>query len=129
MSGIKVLIVDTQETVRQGLRTVLQLTEDLEVVGDAASGSEAIRLTEELRPQVMVIDMMISIEDGLRAIKEIKRRYPDIGVVLLTSCAGITTGGRLQEYKIDAIVEKESAVQILVQTIRQFVGQKKEKSK
>jgi DNA-binding NarL/FixJ family response regulator len=120
MSGIKILIVDTQETVRQGLRTILQLEEDLDVLGEAADGTGAIRMTDELEPQVIVMDMMISIDEGLQAIKKIKRRYPEISVVLLTSCTGITTGGWRREHGIDAIVEKEAAIHTLVRTIRRI---------
>ncbi len=63
--AIRVLIVDDHAVVRQGLRMFLALDPDLDVVGDAENGSEALRLAKELRPDVVLMDMLMPVMDGV----------------------------------------------------------------
>ena len=82
---IRVLITDDHGVVRQGLRMYLSLDGDLDVVGEARDGAEAVRLARELRPDVVLMDLVMPGMDGIEATKEIKAGLPDVEVVALTS--------------------------------------------
>jgi DNA-binding NarL/FixJ family response regulator len=83
--AIRVLIVDDHAVVRQGLRMFLALDPDLDVVGDAENGSEALRLAKELRPDVVLMDMLMPVMDGVAATGAIRQALPDTEVIALTS--------------------------------------------
>src|SRR5919199_2923392 len=83
--SIRVLVADDHEVVRQGLRTFLELDPELEVVGDAADGREAVRLANRLRPDVVLMDLLMPEMDGIAATRIIRRELPDTEVVALTS--------------------------------------------
>ncbi len=83
--GIRVLIADDHAVVRQGLRTFLQLQDDIEVVGEASDGTEAVRLAAELLPDVVVMDLVMPAKDGIEATREIKALTPSTRVLVLTS--------------------------------------------
>jgi two-component system, NarL family, response regulator LiaR len=82
---IRVLIVDDHAVVRQGLQMFLGLDPDIEVVGEAADGREAIRLTENLHPDVVLMDLLMPVMDGHAATETIRQRMPDVEVIALTS--------------------------------------------
>lgn len=82
---IKVLIVDDQLLVRQGLATLLALEEDLEVVGQAGDGEEAISQVGFLQPDVVLMDMRMPKKTGVEATQEIQKRYPAVKVLVLTT--------------------------------------------
>jgi two-component system, NarL family, response regulator LiaR len=82
---IRVLITDDHGVVRQGLRMYLSLDGDLEVVGEARDGHEAVRLAGELEPDVVLMDLVMPGMDGIEATREIKAGLPDVEVVALTS--------------------------------------------
>jgi DNA-binding NarL/FixJ family response regulator len=82
---IKVLLVDDHSVVRQGLRMFLNLEEGLEVVGEAENGAEALERIGELRPDVVLMDLMMPVMDGIEAIEKAKTQYPDVELVALTS--------------------------------------------
>lgn len=82
---IRILIVDDHSVVRQGLRMFLRLDPDFEVVGEAADGAEAVRLTAELRPHVVLMDLLMPVMDGISAIAAIRRETPESEVLALTS--------------------------------------------
>jgi NarL family two-component system response regulator LiaR len=81
---IRVLIADDHGVVRQGLRYLLEKQPDLEVVGEAGDGAEAVRLAEELRPDVVLLDLLMPVMDGVEALAEIGR-LPEVRVVVLSS--------------------------------------------
>ncbi len=82
---IRVLIVDDHALVRQGLRLFLRTDPDLEVVGEAGDGEEAVRLAAELRPDVVLMDLLLPKLDGIRATEAVRKTLPDTQVVALTS--------------------------------------------
>jgi DNA-binding NarL/FixJ family response regulator len=82
---IRILIADDHEMVRQGLRTFLELDPELEVVGEAADGREAVRLAHRLRPAVVLMDLLMPELDGIAATQLIRQELPDTEVVALTS--------------------------------------------
>ena len=82
---IRLLLVDDHTVVRQGLNMVLSLEPDLDVVGEAGNGREAVEQVEKLNPQVVLMDLLMPVMDGVSAIRAIKQGYPEIEVVALTS--------------------------------------------
>ncbi|NLE99812.1 MAG: response regulator transcription factor [Anaerolineales bacterium] len=82
---IRVLLVDDHAVVRSGLSAFLLAFDDLELVGQAGSGEEAVRLAEQLRPDVVLMDLVMPGMDGAAATQRIRERRPDIQVIALTS--------------------------------------------
>jgi DNA-binding NarL/FixJ family response regulator len=85
--AIRILVVDDHAVVREGLRTYLALQDGLEVVGEAADGEEAVREAERLRPDVVLMDLVMPRLDGTGAMRELRRRMPEVRVIVLTSYA------------------------------------------
>ncbi len=83
--AIRILIADDHSVVRQGLRMFLGLDPELEVVGEAPNGAEALRLARELKPDVVLMDLLMPVMDGITAIGAIRRELPDTEVIALTS--------------------------------------------
>jgi len=83
--SIRVLIVDDHSVVREGLRTFLELQDGIDVAGEAADGHEAIGEAERLRPDVVLMDLVMPRLDGAAAMRELRRRVPATRVIILTS--------------------------------------------
>jgi two-component system, NarL family, response regulator LiaR len=83
--SIRILIADDHSVVRQGLKMFLGLDPELEVVGEAANGEEAVRKSAELRPDVVLMDLLMPKMDGVTATATIRRAQPDTEVIALTS--------------------------------------------
>lgn len=84
---IRVLIVDDHAVVRGGLSKFLQVHKDLELVGEAENGAEAVRLTRQLQPNVVLMDLKMPEMDGVVATREIRSKHPSVRVIVLTSFA------------------------------------------
>lgn len=82
---IRVLIVDDHHVVRRGLLFFLKTQKDIEVVGEAKNGREAIEFAEKLKPDIILMDLVMPEIDGIQATKRIKTKYPKIEVLMLTS--------------------------------------------
>lgn len=82
---IRVIVVDDHTVVRGGLRLFLLAFEDLELVGEASNGKEALRLCEQLEPDVALMDLVMPVMNGVQATQEIRERCPQIQVIALTS--------------------------------------------
>jgi two-component system, NarL family, response regulator LiaR len=85
--SIRILVVDDHAVVREGLRTFLELQQEFEVVGEAGDGEEAVRLAEQLRPDVILMDLVMPGLDGVGAMQRLRRRLPKCRVIVLTSFA------------------------------------------
>jgi len=83
--SIRILIVDDHAVVRQGLKMFLALDDELQVVGEAANGEEAVRRARELAPDVVLMDLLMPQMDGIAATEVIRRELPDVEVIALTS--------------------------------------------
>ncbi len=83
---IRVLIADDHKLFRQGLISLMKTRSDLvNVVGEAETGREAVRLAEQLRPDIVLMDIYMPDRNGLEATREIRKKFPDIAIVILTS--------------------------------------------
>ncbi len=83
--NIRILLVDDHSVVRQGLRLFLKYDPELEVVGEASDGAEALRQARELKPDVVLMDLLMPVMDGIAATAAIRRELPDTEVLALTS--------------------------------------------
>lgn len=115
---IRVLIADDHLVVREGLQLILSTEADFEVVATAVDGREAVALAGELRPEVVLMDLRMPGMDGLEAIDQIRARWPEIAVVILTTynedalmLRGLRAGAR-------GFLLKDTGRQMLFDTIR-----------
>lgn len=83
--AIRIVIADDHSVVRQGLRMFLGLDPDLEVIGEAENGAEALKLARELKPDVVLMDMLMPVMDGIAATSAIRSELPETEVIALTS--------------------------------------------
>jgi DNA-binding NarL/FixJ family response regulator len=82
---VKILIVDDQSLFREGLRTLLSVQSDFDVVGEAANGEEALRLSATLRPNVILMDLRMPVMDGVTATQRLRESHPQCRVIVLTT--------------------------------------------
>jgi NarL family two-component system response regulator LiaR len=116
---IRVLVVDDHAIIRKGMRAVLDLVPDMELVGEAENGKQAIKMDLDLRPDVILMDLMMPEMDGIACIREVRAKRPDARILVLTNFAG-------EEMIFPAIKAgamgyhlKDSSPEALVEAIRQ----------
>jgi len=85
MAKLKVLLVDDHAIVRQGLNYYLSLQHDLDVIGEASNGKEAVALAEELQPDVVLMDLIMPIMNGIEATELLRRNHPNMTILVLTT--------------------------------------------
>jgi len=85
MNSIRILLVDDQALFREGLRTLLSVQPDFDVVGEAANGEEAVQLAHKLRPAVVLMDLRMPVLDGVAATRRLREMHPDCQVIVLTT--------------------------------------------
>lgn len=115
---IRVLITDDHLIVRQGLRLILQTADDMEVVGEAVNGEEALQLAAKHQPQVILMDLRMPVMDGITAIEQLQHTHPQVAVIILTTynedemmLRGLQLGAR-------GFLLKDTEREILLNTIR-----------
>jgi DNA-binding NarL/FixJ family response regulator len=82
---IRILLVDDQKLIRQGMHTLLTMEGDLEVVGEASNGVDAIAAVEQFRPDVVLMDVRMPQLDGVAATRAITERFPNVAIIILTT--------------------------------------------
>lgn len=82
---IRILITDDHLIVRQGLRLILNTARDIELVGEAENGAEALQLTAAHQPHVILMDLRMPVMDGLTAIEQLRQQHPQVAVIILTT--------------------------------------------
>jgi NarL family two-component system response regulator LiaR len=87
VESVRILIADDHAVVREGLRTLIASEEGLSLVGEACNGEEAVAKARSLRPDVILMDLVMPHKDGIQAIREIKREVPGTRILVLTSFA------------------------------------------
>ena len=116
---IKVMIVDDLARVRLGLRTLLELTSDLRVVGEATDGFEAVRIVEKLQPDIVLMDLEMPGIDGFMTTRLIKGRHPNTGIIALSIHSSNGIRQQAERAGVDAFVEKGDGFDTLFSIIRQ----------
>lgn len=122
MAAIRILIVDDFSRVREDLRTVLTLAgaehrQPIEVVGEAATGLEALRLANTLQPEVVLMDLEMPVMDGFEASRQIKACWPECRVIALTVHDYETAQQKALSAGMEAFVVKGAPVEVLLQAI------------
>src|SRR5687767_5521577 len=122
MEPIRILIADDHPIVREGLRALINSMPDLKLIGEATNGEDAIEQARTLRPDIILLDLMMPRKDGLTAISEIRRENPEARILVLTSFS--------EEEKVFPAIKagalgyllKDSSPQELLQAIREVYG-------
>ena len=115
---IRVMIADDQRPTRKGLRALLTLYPEVELVGEAADGQEAVRMVRECWPDVVLMDMQMPVLDGVNATRWIKLQWPGVKIV------GLTMHGIYEDEAlaagVDAFLIKGCSAEALLNAILQF---------
>jgi DNA-binding NarL/FixJ family response regulator len=85
---VRILIVDDQRSTRQGLKALLSLFPDVDIVGEAGDGKQALDMVAEHRPHVVLMDLKMPLMSGLEATKQIKKQWPEVKIIALTMYPG-----------------------------------------
>lgn len=117
MTPIRVLIVDDVEQVRRDLSMALSISGELEIVGEAANGMEAIRLAESLKPDVVLLDLEMPVMDGYESTRQIKASFPSCRVIALTVHDYESARAEAHRSGVDAFLVKGASVESIVLTI------------
>ena len=112
------MIVDDHEIMRDGLRELLHQSGDFDVVGEAADGEAAVRIAQELRPDVIVMDVMMPIKDGIDASREITETLPDTRVLILTAATEEDAALEALAAGATGYLQKYSGKKELLRTLR-----------
>jgi DNA-binding NarL/FixJ family response regulator len=115
---LRVVLADDHEVVRTGMRSLLESTPGMAVVGEARDGEEAIARAAELRPDVVVMDVTMPVLDGAAATERLSREYPDVKVLVLTAHDDRAHLTRLLQAGAAGFVLKRAAADELVRAIR-----------
>ncbi|UVT17485.1 MAG: PAS domain S-box protein [Nitrospira sp.] len=118
---IRVLLVDDHVMVRQGLRAVLDAYADVELIGEAGNGEEALRLVDQLQPAVVVMDINMPKMNGVEATRLIKSRYPEVAVIGLSVNADNGNHEAMTQAGASLLMTKEAAVGQLHDVIQEAV--------
>ena len=125
MTKVRIVLVEDHKVMREGLRMVLDREASMEVVGEADDGLEAIKLVQELRPDVVVMDVSMPGLNGLKATEALKKALPSTKVLILTRHADVSYVQRLLRAGANGYVLKQSVAEELVRAIRRVAaGQK-----
>ena len=125
MEKIKVLVADDHAIVRMGLVALLATEQDIEIVGEAEDGREAVKKAVTTKPDVVIMDIMMPILDGIAATAEIIKRAPGVKVLILTTSSSSDDYSRALAAGAHGIVVKRAANMELLSALRTVASEKK----
>ncbi len=126
MNTIRVLLVDDECLVRKILTQILASHHDMEVIGEAATGEEAISSVENLRPHIVIMDIRMPRMDGIAAAREIKGKYPHVKIIGLSEYAYGYHADAMEKAGAFGVYQKSRATEELYAAIRMAGGQETE---
>jgi len=115
---VKVLIADDHGVVRKGLRLLLEQYREIEVLGEASNGREAVHLASELTPDVVILDIAMPLLNGIDAAEQIRKANSDVGIIILTMFADEGYVIRALNAGVRGYLLKESAEEDLLHAVR-----------
>ncbi len=118
MKKLRIIIAEDHETVREGLKMIIEAQDDMEVIGEAGDGREAIHLAEELKPDIILMDVSMPVLNGLMASAKLSRILPEIKILTLTRHNDEAYLQELLEAGVSGYVLKQSASTELLRAIR-----------
>jgi DNA-binding NarL/FixJ family response regulator len=118
MKRITVLLVEDHTIVRQGLRLLIEAAGDIEIIGEAKTGREAVRMTRELRPQVIVMDIAMPLMNGLEATRQILKTFPGAKVLILSAHSDAEYVEQMVKAGARGYLIKQSSGDVLAQAVR-----------
>lgn len=121
---IKVLLADDHIVVRMGLKAIINLESDLEVVGEAGNGEEALKLTAKLNPDVAIVDLMMPKMNGVETTAALTRDFPGTNVLILTSFSDSSEVGRAIAAGALGVLAKDSSHADIISAIREVAAGK-----
>jgi len=122
MGTISVLLADDHAVVRQGLRMLLQTESGIEIVGEAENGTQAVALAEELRPEVVLMDVAMPMMNGAQASRQIRRASPSSRILVLSSYSDDRIVDQLLEAGVSGFLVKGAAASDLIKAIREVTA-------
>jgi DNA-binding NarL/FixJ family response regulator len=123
MAAIRILLVDDECLVRKVLRQILATYPDVEVVGEAAAGDEAISSVERLQPHVVIMDIRMPRMDGIAAAREISQRFSHVKIIGLTEYAYGYHADAMEKAGAAGVYQKSKATEELYAAIKKIGGQ------
>ena len=119
MKRITVLLAEDHQIVREGLRSLLKHERDIEVVGEAETGRQAVQLTRKLRPAVVVMDIAMPLLNGLEATRQIRKAIPETRVLVLTAHNDDAYVQQMTELGVAGFLVKQTSSHVLAAAIRE----------
>jgi len=116
--GTRILIVDDHELLRRGVEVILTANSLGEVCGEAENGEEAVRKVQELKPDLVILDVSMPVMNGLEAARQIRRIAPSTKIVILTMHDSLQIMDAAHEAGADAVLVKVEAAAKLAETVR-----------
>ncbi|MCL4534999.1 MAG: response regulator transcription factor [Bacteroidetes bacterium] len=118
MQRIRVLLADDHQMVREGIRAMLETAEDIEVVGEATNGLEALSAVAECNPHLVLMDLRMPVMDGVEATRRLKREFPEVAVIILTGYTGDSYVVEAVKAGASGYLLKGASKSLLVNSIR-----------
>jgi DNA-binding NarL/FixJ family response regulator len=122
MKPITVLLVEDHAIVREGLRSLLELAGDMAIVGEAATGRQAVNLVQTLRPAVVVMDIAMPDLNGFEAVRQILAAVPGTRVLVLSAYSDDAYVSRMNALGVAGYVVKQNSGQVLVRALREIAA-------
>src|SRR4030095_14326186 len=120
MNRITVLLAEDHQIVREGFRSLLEHESDIEVVGEATNGREAVKLTRKLRPAVVVMDIAMPLLNGLEATRQIHKDFPNTRVIILSAHSDMAYVEQVSALGAAGFLLKQTSSHILANAIREI---------
>jgi len=119
MKRITVLLAEDHQVVREGFRSLLEHERDIEVVGEAETGRQAVQLTRKLRPDVVVMDIAMPLLNGLEATRQIRKDFPDTKVLILSAHSDDAYVEQVSLLGASGFLLKQTSSHVLATAIRE----------